>query len=150
LYPGKVTVFISGYRQPNTAYKILDPYTIMVNNVIVGSIDNYPIEMTTDANGDMISITHSVADEILIEVRQDFSTNELELKAAIAGKYTWMASEGIPASLLATKDFIMIYINGAAYGSEYIISKETESITLTNEDVTQNIMPGDSIIFEWR
>lgn len=146
LYPGNLRVFISGYRQPSTAYKIIDPYTLMLIDPVVGSMDNYPVE-TIEVDGEIKEITHTMYDQILIETRQDYNLREVTLPVRYAGQKEWTASltnlldprqggDGLPKSILDSKDFVMIYINGAAYGKEYVIDKDRESIILLNEDVT--------------
>lgn len=149
LYPGNLRVFISGYRQPSSAYKIIDPYTLMLIDPVVGSMDNYPVE-TIEVDGEIKEITHKMYDRILIETRQDYNLREITLPIRYAGQKEWTAAvanlqdpkqggDGIPKSILESKDFVMIYINGAAYGKEYIIDMDREAIILTNEDVTSTL-----------
>lgn len=149
LYPGNLRVFISGYRQPSSAYKIIDPYTLMLTDPIVGSMDNYPIE-TVEVDGEIKQVTHTQYDQILIETRQDYNLREITLPIRYAGQKEWTSAvanildprqggDGLPKSVLDSKDFVMIYINGAAYGKEYTIDRDRESIILMNEDVTSTL-----------
>lgn len=144
LYPGNLRVFISGYRQPASAYKIIDPYTLMVTEPLIGSMDNYPIE-TIEVDGEIKEITHTMYDKILIETRQDYNLREITLPVRYPGQKEWTTAvtnlqdprqggDGLPKSLLNSKDFIMIYINGAAYGKEYSIDLDRESIVLLNQE----------------
>jgi len=120
MYPGIVRVFIGGLRQPFFAYKIIDPYTIRITE-------------------DTSTITEQT-DKIMIEVRQDYQLKELTLPIAYAGQREWnIYKDKIPLSLIETGDFVMIYINGQAYGDEYTINKATNSITLTNRNITDRL-----------
>lgn len=146
LYPGNVRVFIGGLRQPSTAYKIIDSYTLMIKDPVIGSANNFPVE-TVEVDGRIVNITHSVYDKILVEVRQDYNLREITLPVRYAGQKEWniaainssdlrTGGDGLPKTILDSKDFIMIYINGLAYGKEYTIDKDNGSIILTNEEVT--------------
>jgi hypothetical protein len=147
LYPGNVRVFISGYRQPSSAYKILDPQTIMFNAPLIGGFDNFPIEMV-EVEGKQVELVRNTSDKILIEVRKDFNLREIALPVRYQGQAEWtVAEDGVPMDVINSKDFLMIYINGAAYGREYIIDKERESIILRNEEVTKNL--GVDPIFQY-
>lgn len=140
LYPGNLRVFISGYRQPSTAYRIIDPYTIMFKDELIGGLDNYPTETTENASGQLVDVTHTVADKILIEVRQDYNLREVTLPIRYPNQREWnIYDDNLPRQILDTKDFIMIYINGSAYGKEYVLDKDKEAIILTNDDVTKTL-----------
>jgi len=120
MYPGIVKVFIGGLRQPPFSYKIIDPYTIRI------------VEDITTAT--------EQTDKIMIEVRQDYQLKELTLPIAYAGQREWNTyKDKIPLSLIETGDFVMIYINGQAYGDEYTINKATNAITLTNRNITDRL-----------
>lgn len=146
MYPGNLRVFIGGLRQPPEAYKVIDAYTIMIKDPIIGSMDNYPVE-TVEIDGEIVNVNHTVYDKILIEVRQDYNLREITLPVRYAGQNEWTTAavnatdarsggDGLPSSILDSKDFVMIYINGMAYGKEYTINQDRQSIVLTNEDVT--------------
>ena len=47
LYPGRVTVYINGIRQPKEAFTILDNHTLMINDQsvkLITDIDRCPAE----------------------------------------------------------------------------------------------------------
>lgn len=147
LYPGNLRVYIGGLRQPPTAYKIIDSYTLMLTSPVIGSMNNYPVE-TIEVDGKIVNIPHQVYDKILIEVRPDFNLREITLPIRYAGQKEWSCAafnmldprqggDGLPKTILDSKDFIMIYINGLAYGKEYMVDQDKQSIILTNEDVTK-------------
>ena len=56
----------------------------------------------------------------------------------------------MPRDLFKTKDKVMIYINGLAYGKEYTI--ENNTLRLLNESVKQQLGNSnrDVITLEWR
>jgi hypothetical protein len=155
LFPGNIRVFIGGYRQPNTFYRVLDANTIMVKDIIMGSADNFPEEVID--NG---TITHKVADEILIEIRQDYNLREVTIQSRYPGQKEFFIGkntlgteedkDGLDLSLIQSKDFVMIYINGACYGKEYSIDKDRGCIRLLNDEVTSKITINDKITLEWR
>lgn len=150
LYPGNVRVFISGLRQPASAYKIIDANTIMIYNEIIGSTDNYPTETVENIDGEYVEITREIADNILIEVRQDYNLRELTIPVRYAGQKEFTTErinsddstkggDELPEDLLESRDFIMIYINGMAYGKAYKVNRELGTITLTDDRVTGNL-----------
>jgi hypothetical protein len=144
LYPGNVRVYVSGLRQPSSAYKIIDSYTIMFYNTLIGGTDNFPVE-SVEQDGKMISINHTVCDKVLIETRQDFNLREITLPVRYAGQSEWMCADAklggdsLPKELLDSKDLVMIYVNGLAYGKEYKFNFDTESIVLTNSAITSRL-----------
>ena len=144
LYPGNLRVFISGLRQPSTAYKIIDANTIMLYNEIIGSTDNYPTETVENVDGEYVQITRQEADEILIEVRQDYNLREITIPLRYQGQKEFSmeainpedptkGGDALPEDLIQSRDFIMIYINGMAYGKDYRLNRDLGTITLTNE-----------------
>lgn len=145
LWPGNVRVFISGMRQPKSAYTIIDNYSIMINEEILAYDYNFPVEdVIIDGTGKTISRERE--DSILIEVRQDALLKELEIPIRYTGQNEFTTlpfskaditagGDGLPDSLVSSKDFIMIYINGLAYGKNYKITDKT--LYLLNEDITK-------------
>lgn len=147
LNPGNVRVFISGLRQPETTYKIIDSHTIMLYNEIIGSASNFPTETIINEDGEIIELTRDKEDSILIEVREDYKLKEITIPVRYAGQNEFnletynsdKPSEGgdeLPESLIYSSDFIMIYVNGLAYGKDYKIDKDRETIILTNDTIT--------------
>ena len=107
LYPGVLRVFVGGLRVPFNSYRIVDAYTILFNNVV--------------DNGEATGET-----EILVEIRYDYKLRELTLPIQYAGQHTWTQDDGLPVTLFNSKDLIMIYINGVAYGRDYIITSNMD------------------------
>ena len=121
LFPGNIKVFVNGYRQSNSAYRIIDTNMILFNDVI----DNDSYETET---------------KILIEVRQDYKLREITVPVQYAGQSVWTAQyDKIPDVLFDSTDFIMIYINGIAYGENYIVDTERKIIKLNNADITNKL-----------
>lgn len=174
---GNVRVFINGIRQPFgayqtlevleqdkdkraslEAYRIIDATTIQFNDILIGGMGGnegdlynplYPIGENTDSEGNTFTVYHENIDEILIETRRDFKLREITLPIKDnTGEFT--QQDGVPADLFKTKDKVMIYINGLAYGKEYKI--ENGTIKLLNESVRQQLgnSKRDVITFEWR
>ena len=61
-----------------------------------------------------------------------------------------MEADNLPEELFRTKDRVMIYINGLAYGKDYKI--EENKIKLVNSEITKLLgnSKRDIITFEWR
>jgi hypothetical protein len=125
LYPGNVRVFIGGYRQPSWAYKIVNHNTISFMQTLSTKETSYDLKVF-DANGiPYIKKCKSIADQILIEVRQDTALREKTLPIRHT-QTIWSAStDGIPNGLLKSKDKIAIYINGATYSGEYRVEVDS-------------------------
>lgn len=136
LMPGVVQVFIGGIKQSSSAYRIIDPQTILFTEDLIGGNNNFPDDQVLTKDG-VVSITRKIQDEILIEVRDDYSLQEVTLPVLYPGQKEFnIYYDNLPSSILDTKDFVMIYINGLAYGSDYYIDKDRGSIVLTNQDIT--------------
>lgn len=172
---GNIRVFINGIRQPFgqyqtmeliaqdatksfEAYKILDGKTIQFNDVLIGGVGGnegdeanplFPIGDITLPDGTTERAYHSLIDEIVIETRKDYKIREVTLPIKDnSGEFT--EADGVPRDLFKTKDKIMIYINGLAYGKEYTI--ENNTLRLLNESVKQQLGNSnrDVITLEWR
>ena len=172
---GNVRVFINGLRQPFgyyqtmetlnvdarkslEAYRIIDARTIEFKDVLIGGMGGnegdlynpqFPIGDIKKPNGDLERVYHQTLDEIIIETRRDFKLREITLPIRDnTGEFTQV--DGVPVDLFKTKDRVMIYINGLAYGKEYKI--ENGTIKLLNESVRQQLGNSnkDVITFEWR
>lgn len=150
LYPGNVRVFVSGLRQPESAFKIIDNYRIMIKDEILAYPGNFPKETVELDDGSFIEIEHKHPDSILIEVRQDYALKEITLPVRYAGQNEWSVAarnleditkggDGLPESIIDSKDFIMIYINGVAYGKDYKIDTDQQKIILSNEEITSTL-----------
>lgn len=158
LYPGNVRVFVSGLRQPESAFKIIDNYRIMIKDEILAYPGNFPKEMIELEDGSFVEIEHKHPDSILIEVRQDYALKEITLPVRYAGQNEWSVAavnqtdlakggDGLPESIIDSKDFIMIYINGLAYGKDYKIDVDQQKIILSNEEITSTL--GVDPIYEY-
>lgn len=172
---GNIRVFVNGYRQPfgayqtlesieegtrvmRQAYNIVDSRTIQFQDPLIGGFggnqgnDDEPrfeIGTVTSQDGTVEKKYYEVIDEILIETRRDFKLREITIPIKDnTGEFT--AADGIPLDMFKTKDKIMIYINGLAYGKEYTI--ENNTIKLLNEEIKNLIGNNktDVITFEWR
>lgn len=147
LLPGNVRVFVSGLRQPESAFTILDNNLIKINDEILAYANNFPTEQIQLEDGSYLEINHIHPDNILIEVRQDLSLKEITLPIRYSGQSEWSVAarnpeditkggDGLPESILNSKDFIMIYINGMAYGKDYRVDLDQGKILLTNDTIT--------------
>lgn len=172
---GNIRVFINGIRQPFglyqnlecleidkrtslESYRVIDANTIQFNDILIGGIGGnegdlnnplYPIGEIINDDGESRTVYHNVIDEIVVETRRDLKLREITLPIRDnTGEFSEV--DGVPADLFKTKDKVMIYINGLAYGKEYKIEKET--IKLLNEDIRQQLgnSKKDVITFEWR
>lgn len=172
---GNVRVFVNGIRQPfgyyqtlealNTdkrksleSYRIVDARTIEFRDVLIGGVGGnegdlnnplFPIGDIKQPNGELERSYHQILDEIVIETRRDYKLREITLPIRDnTGEFTRV--DGVPEDLFKTKDRVMIYINGLAYGKEYKI--ENSTIKLLNEEVRQQLGNSnkDVITFEWR
>lgn len=161
---GNIRVFINGLRQPygtfkdleNNAYcsyKIINSNTIQIQDPLIGGsggnqgdIDNpkFPINISNPTSG-----YYELIDEILIEKRRDYSLREMTIPLK-PGKTEFTIEDQLPSDLFKTKDTIMIYINGFAYGNEY--TNKYGTISLDNVEI-QKYINNDNfnvITFEWR
>ena len=172
---GNIRVFVNGIRQPFGAYqtiasmedhkrsmlqsyRILDSRTIQFQDPLIGGLGGnegeendprFPIGDIVGTDGSRFTSYHEIIDEIVIEIRRDFKLREITIpikdNTGIFG-----VQDGLPLDLFKTKDKVMIYINGLAYGKEYKI--ENDSIKLLNDDIRQliGLNKTDVITFEWR
>lgn len=171
---GNVRVYINGVRQPFgtyttlesmekenpylQSYKILDSRTIEIQDPLIGglggnegSINNpkFPIGQITMPDGTVKKEYHKVIDEIVIEIRRDSKLREMTVPIRDnSGEFG--EEDGLPLELFKTKDRVMIYINGFAYGKDYRL--EDNKIKLLNSEIRQLLgnSKKDVITFEWR
>lgn len=120
LYPGRVLFYINGIRQSQDAFTILDNYTFLVNdknNMLIGNPNNYPIESVLNEHGQVVQVKHSMADKILIEVKQDVDRREnfIKLDADTISDISISKYE-LPIEILEPNDEIMIFIDGLFVG----------------------------------
>ena len=172
---GNIRVFINGIRQPYGgyqtpealatsnrrmiySYRIIDSRTIKFEEGLIGSMGGnenydgeamYPIGDIIQPDGTSERKYFTELDEIVIETRRDYKLREITLPILDnTGEFT--TEDGVPLDLFKTKDKVMIYINGLAYGNKYVIDGNT--IKLTDDDIRQQlgISKNDVITFEWR
>ena len=152
LTPGIVTLYVNGARLNRNQFTIINENTLVIHKDIVGSQNNFdPNDQRTwkkyivyDKKG-QYEIDCEKEDYILVEVRQDFNIRSQVVQVRYPGQRTfYMEDDGIPKSLFVTQDLIKIYIDGIVYYGEYIINRETKSITLLDRDL-ENILNIDPI-----
>lgn len=149
LYPGRVTIYVNGIRQPENSYTLHDNYTFSFNSMtIIGSDRNYPIQSFADKYGNIVNQTHNQPDYILVEVREDnrqvanieidsFPTYEID-----PNKYD------IDTTILEASDEIMIFVNGLYFGAKkndgYHINISRGTISISDNN-TCDIINSDSL-----
>ena len=172
---GNIRVYVGGIRQPyggyQTAasledhnrkmlysYKILDSRTIQFDKILIGGMGgnegtlddpHFPIGEIVGSDGITDTAYHTVLDDIVIEIRRDYKLREITLPVRDnSGEFT--PADGVPVDMFKTKDRIMIYINGLAYGKNYKI--ENQTLKLLDDEVRQLLgtSKNDVITFEWR
>lgn len=171
---GNIRVFINGFRQPYgnystleslekddqylQAYKVIDARTIEIQDPVIGghggnegTINNplFEIGEIQQTDGTFKKAYHQVIDTITIETRRDTKLREITVPIRDnSGEFSEV--DGLPAELFKTKDRVMIYINGMAYGKDYTI--EDNKIKLLNSEIRQFLgnSKKDIITFEWR
>lgn len=120
LYPGRVTVFASGLRQPQDSYVILDNHTIMFKDRetrLIGSPDNYPTENVRKEDGTVVQLNRTQPDDILVEVRQQFDREERTITIKDVDAYDINIMEhDLPPDIIEAADEILIFINGIFTG----------------------------------
>lgn len=157
---GNIRVYINGIRQPNgvfkdkdgenrQSYKILNSSTIQFTNDIIGGTNNN-FGTSTDPKFELSDgVYFTEIDEIVVETRTDYTLREVTIPIK-PGQFEFEAgNDDLPNELFNSKDFIMIYINGLAYGNDY--KNENGVITLTAPNIA-NLLKADNnvITFEWR
>lgn len=120
LFPGRVTLYVNGVRQPRESYVIVDANTIKFkdeSSMLVGLPDNFPTQYVSQSDGAIVTLTRSMSDEILVEVRPDTSFKEQTITFDNVNDWDIdIAEYGLPPSLLTSKDEVMIYVNGLYTG----------------------------------
>lgn len=120
LYPGRVLFYVDGIRQPQSAFTILDNYTILVNDkddMLIGNVNNYPNETIMRDDGDIVTVHHSRGTKILVEVKQDFQRKENFIKLNPDTVSDISISEyDLPIEILEAADEVMIFIDGLFMG----------------------------------
>lgn len=172
---GNIRVFVNGIRQPYGSYqtleslnrdsremlysyKIINSTTIQFSDVLIGGFGGneaiedenpkFPIGNIVDENNKLTRVYYNNIDEIVIEMRRDYKIREKTIPIYDnSGEFS--TEDGLPSDLFKTKDRILIYINGLAYGKKYEL--ENNYIKLLDKDVLSQLeLKRDVITFEWR
>lgn len=172
---GNIRVYVNGLRQPYGAYqtkesmedhkrgmrqsyRIIDSQTIQFEDPLIGGVGGnegtttdpkFPIGDIILPDGTKERRYYEEIDEVVIEVRRDYKIREATIPI-LDNTGIFGLEDGLPLDLFKTKDRVLIWINGFAYGKEYKI--ENETIKLMNDEVRQflGMNKKDCITFEWR
>lgn len=148
LLPGVVTVYVNGVRVNRSDFNILNENTIMFHFDLVGGQSHFDRkDPDTWKRYAYYEEAHEIKyfdcvkpDEIMVEVREDFKLQSQSIRPRYEGQNIFSAEDdGIPLSLLATKDYVKIYINGAAYNGDYMIDRDAGIIVLEDPIVYEVI-----------
>ena len=155
LYPGRVTLYIGGLRQPKESWTILDNNTIVLKSQttqLIGSPDNFPTEQIADSDGDIKTITRVCSDEILVEVRQEFQRKERTIVWTDTNNWDIDAEAyDLPLDILEAKDEIMIFVDGIYTGLRanegYRIDRAKGCITILSGEVVEKLCVDELAVF---
>lgn len=128
LLPGFIDLFIDGVRQPKTSFEVIDKRTIILNHF----------------NKDP-----RYTNLILLEVRKDLSLKEATRMIKKDGQ-TYFECTDEMRSLLSTKDFIKIYVNGIFVGDDYELIREQGVINIPKLSDLGFAKKGHVVSFVWR
>lgn len=143
LTPGYVTAFVNGIRLPREEFSILNENTIIFYRDIIGGqainvIDNpstwnkHAIHSASEIK-EIECISHDV---ITLEIRKDYTIKEITLPVRYAGQTRFSVDDdGLPRSILSSKDFVKVYINGIFYGKNINIYEKDGYIDLKDESI---------------
>lgn len=147
LYPGRLTVYVNGIRIPNTEWTLLSDKSIMLrysDYKAVGSFHNYPEEDFVDEDGTVFTVTHTLPDKILVEIRYDYDRKErtIVLTDDVFNELQLEKYEIDPA-ILESPDEILFYLNGQFTGlsrnknNDYRLDRYRGCISFMNPDFIQ-------------
>lgn len=147
LIPGVVNVFVNGVKLEREEYSLVNEHSIMIHFDIVGGQSHY---QTNDKNtwkkytiytSEGIKTMDCIQpDEIIVEVREDYRLKTQTLPVRYAGQqYFSVDDDGLAETLLSTKDYVKIYINGIIYTGEYTINRDAGVIVLEDANITNNL-----------
>lgn len=128
LLPGFIDLFIDGIRQPYTSFEVVDTYSIVIKNFVKDP---------------------RYQNLILLEVRKDFSLKEAVREIDRDGQTTFSCVDDM-RTLLSTKDFVKVYVNGVYVSDEYVIAREQGTITIPRLGELGFNKKGHTINFVWR
>lgn len=117
LFPGRVTLYINGIRQSTDTFTVFDNYTLLINSEtpLIGDWQNYPAEDVV-SGGKKYTLTHDIADKLLVEVRQD---ERQEQTIQLDGHPVYdidIEKYDLPPDILEAADEIMIFADGLYFG----------------------------------
>lgn len=153
LYPGKLTVYVNGVRQPHDAYTIMDAHTIMFldkDTRLIGNIHNYPDENILNLQNKPVTLHHSLDDKIMIEIFQEHKWKEehIKLEQSKQNFIVPMKKYDLTPDLVRTKDELKIYIDGLFFGLKdhdgYQRNRNSEILTITRPEVIERLV-GDTL-----
>ena len=137
LYPGRLTVYIDGLRQPINSFTVVDNHTISFRDKGTRLINSSPVTYIDE--GKEVEVEKKVFSKILIEVRQDFNKKERTIKVDrddIQG--IDLDHYDIKESILETQDEILIYLNGVFSGLKnnigYLKNLGNKEISILSHD----------------
>ena len=128
LLPGFIDLFIDGIRQPITSYEVVDRHTLILHNFIKDP---------------------RFTNLILLEVRKDYVLKEATRFIERDGQTTFSCVDDM-RSLLSTKDFVKIYINGVYIADDYELIREQGVINIPKIDKLGFAKKGHIVSFVWR
>jgi len=117
MFPGRVSVYVNGIRQPNDTFTIYDNYTLLINSPtpLIGNWINYP-EEKLQLGADSVTMNHNKADKILVEIHND-GRQEYTCKLKQHPIYDVDVTRyKIPMDILEAGDEILIFANGLYFG----------------------------------
>ena len=138
LYPGRVTVYINGVRQPQESYTILDNYTLYFHDkttMLLGNGENYPTEKII-VNDEIKTLEHNESDKIMVEVSM-IEKQEQTIEIGKDFSYNIDVNKyNIDINILEPSDEVLIFTNGLFFGAEslngYKMNKNRGVITITD------------------
>ena len=150
LFPGRVTLYINGIRQPEDAYSIFDNYTLLINDTtaLIGCNSNYPTEDIEVDPNKKVTVERNESDKILVEVRQDNrQERNLAIKSEEFNGELFVDKYDLDPSVLEAADEILIFVNGiftsAKLHDGYKLNIARNSIMITDPDIN-NVIRSDS------
>lgn len=148
LSQGVVTVYVNGVRLTR------DDFAIVSSNVISLLIDTVGGQIISEKNDPTtynkymimgetgpIVLDCEQTDEIVVEVRNDYTIKEITLPVRYERQRTFsVKTDGVPESLINSNDEVKIFINGYFYGvaNKDNTNKEMATIDLNRKEITLN------------
>lgn len=151
LFPGRVTLYINGIRQPKETYSVFDNNTLLINDpkALIGCVHNYPSEDIQVDPNKKVTVNWPESDKLLVEVRQDERIEKnLSIEPSTFSGELFVNKYDLDLSMLETCDEILVFVNGMFTGVKlhdgYAINVARQSVMITDPDVN-NIIKSDSL-----